>query len=223
MAKGDLIGKTVNELTVLEEFWYKNKTFCKVRCSCGKVFDTRKDSIKSNKTKSCGHLTQFDAKDIAGERFGRLIAIEPTAIENGAYRWLCKCDCGNTTEVKIGNLTQGITRSCGCLRIDYRTEKMRETRKKMEGVKYVESTFIPALGSKIPKNNTSGVKGVFYDNTRQKWVAVVEFQGEKKLYKRFEKKEDAIKARKEAEEKYFKPMLEKYDKKGGKVNVRRTH
>lgn len=43
--KGDLVGKTINELTILEEFSKNKKTYCKVKCSCGKVFETRKDSI----------------------------------------------------------------------------------------------------------------------------------------------------------------------------------
>ena len=35
--------------------------------------------------------------------------------ENRQYYWLCRCDCGNTTEVRIGNIRNGRTKSCGCL------------------------------------------------------------------------------------------------------------
>ena len=43
------------------------------------------------------------------------------------------------------------------------------------------------------------------------WIANLIFQ--KKTYKKaFENKEDAIRYRKELEEKYFKPILEKYKK-----------
>ena len=38
------------------------------------------------------------------------------------------------------------------------------------------------------------------------------FKGERVLYKNFKSKQDAINARKEAEEKYFKPILEKYNR-----------
>lgn len=34
----------------------------------------------------------------------------------GASIWECVCDCGATALVTGGNLTRGITRSCGCLR-----------------------------------------------------------------------------------------------------------
>lgn len=43
---------------------------------------------------------QHNYVDITGKRFGRLIAIKPTErkICNSSY-WICKCDCGNYTEV----------------------------------------------------------------------------------------------------------------------------
>lgn len=56
------------------------------------------------------------AKDIIGKRFGRLIILERA--ENGAKgnpRWLCKCDCGNTTTVYWVNLKSKKTQSCKCL------------------------------------------------------------------------------------------------------------
>lgn len=56
-------------------------------------------------------------KDISGQRFGKLIAIEPTKQDKkrNTY-WLCKCDCGNRVERKLNDLTHGYTKSCGCLR-----------------------------------------------------------------------------------------------------------
>lgn len=56
---------------------------------------------------------------------------------------------------------------------------------------------------KIPKNNTSGHKGVCWNKSAKKWIAYI--GKNKKLYNlgSFEYIEDAIKARKEAEEKYF--------------------
>lgn len=56
----------------------------------------------------------------------------------------------------------------------------------------------------LSKNNTSGVTGVCWDKSKNKWVARLENEGKIKLFKRFDKKEDAIKARLEAEIKYFK-------------------
>ena len=51
------------------------------------------------------------------KRFGKLIVIE--RIQNKSLyqdsQWLCQCDCGNTTAVITERLTNGQTKSCGCL------------------------------------------------------------------------------------------------------------
>lgn len=59
-----------------------------------------------------------NAKNVSGQRFGRLIAIRPT--EKRVRRqivWGCKCDCGNTTFVGSDNLRRAHTKSCGCLKV----------------------------------------------------------------------------------------------------------
>lgn len=56
-------------------------------------------------------------KDLTGQRFGRLVVIEP--VTTGEYRnsvWLCQCDCGNKKIVPTYKLLNGRTYSCGCYR-----------------------------------------------------------------------------------------------------------
>lgn len=53
-------------------------------------------------------------RDIYGQRFTRLVAIERTL---GSV-WACRCDCGNVAHVRQPNLLNGNTRSCGCLQRD---------------------------------------------------------------------------------------------------------
>lgn len=55
-------------------------------------------------------------KDITGQRFGRLVALQTIGMQNHCYIWECVCDCGNTTSVPIHHLLNGHTQSCGCLR-----------------------------------------------------------------------------------------------------------
>lgn len=59
-------------------------------------------------------------KDLAGTLFGRLTAIEPTEkrSDDGGILWLCRCKCGREVLVKAAYLTQGHTKSCGCLSRD---------------------------------------------------------------------------------------------------------
>lgn len=57
--------------------------------------------------------------NIAGQRFGRLMAMRECAERAaGRIHWLCLCDCGNTKAVSGQNLSRGRTQSCGCLRPD---------------------------------------------------------------------------------------------------------
>jgi len=55
----------------------------------------------------------------------------------------------------------------------------------------------------LPSNNTSGVIGVSWDKKPKKWKALIMINGKNKHLGYFINKEDAIKARKEGEIKYF--------------------
>lgn len=57
--------------------------------------------------------------DLTGQRFGRLV-VEGFAYTNKHRRsmWVCKCDCGQEKIVDIQHLKNGLTKSCGCLKVD---------------------------------------------------------------------------------------------------------
>lgn len=63
------------------------------------------------------------------------------------------------------------------------------------------------LNRKNAKKNTSGVRGVTYDRATQKWQAQIVFKGKSNKLGRYISKEDAIKARKMAEEAMFGNFL----------------
>ena len=56
---------------------------------------------------------------------------------------------------------------------------------------------------KLAKNNTSGVTGVSWEKESNKWHSYIWVNGKTIHLGRFKEKEDAIKARKQAEDKYF--------------------
>jgi hypothetical protein len=61
-------------------------------------------------------------KDMAGQKFGRLTAIERSDNrgKNGKKTyWRCVCDCGCLCEIEQGALHTGKTRSCGCLKAEW--------------------------------------------------------------------------------------------------------
>lgn len=55
-------------------------------------------------------------KVIIGNKYGKLTPLEIVGTKNGCLLYHCECDCGNTIDVVSRRLTEGKTRSCGCLR-----------------------------------------------------------------------------------------------------------
>ena len=63
------------------------------------------------------------ARNILGQRFGRLVTIAHVGSTRGKKQalWLCKCDCGNQHATTLACLVNGRTKSCGCIaRIEYK-------------------------------------------------------------------------------------------------------
>lgn len=71
---------------------------------------------------SIGVIDMPNFKNLTGEKFGRLTVIGVSRkAESGnreRYYWRCKCDCGNEKEVRTDCLTNGLVKSCGCLKKD---------------------------------------------------------------------------------------------------------
>ena len=71
--------------------------------------------------------------DLTGKRFGRLTVIErDKSKQDGLAFWVCKCDCGSYASIYGGNIRNGHTQSCGCLREEteaYRFLRHNATRK----------------------------------------------------------------------------------------------
>ena len=63
--------------------------------------------------------------DLSGKKFGRLFVIRelsrPKGVINTRARWECLCDCGEIVSIDSGNIRNGITSSCGCLRRELTT------------------------------------------------------------------------------------------------------
>jgi hypothetical protein len=53
-------------------------------------------------------------KDIAGQRFGRLLAIKRDGFYFHIPSWVFKCDCGVVKSLPKYTVVNGITQSCGC-------------------------------------------------------------------------------------------------------------
>jgi hypothetical protein len=66
-------------------------------------------------------------KDISGQTFGYLTALERENIGRGRWkqkRWLCRCICGTEKYIGLNHLTGGRQRSCGCKKNEMCSEKL---------------------------------------------------------------------------------------------------
>lgn len=61
--------------------------------------------------------------DLTSLKFGRLTVIERDTSRKGVY-WICKCECGNTKSIKSDSLKSGVSKSCGCLQSELRTNNI---------------------------------------------------------------------------------------------------
>lgn len=74
-------------------------------------------------------LENKNIKDITDQKFGKLTVIKISGkSKSGNIKWLCKCDCGNTTEVIGSKLRNGYTKSCGCLKFSAQAQGYSATR-----------------------------------------------------------------------------------------------
>lgn len=117
----DLTGQKFGRWTVIKRVQNKGKQpywLCQCNCENHTLKEVKGASLRNGQSKSCGCLQkQHLQNDLTNQRFGKLIAIQPTSERSGTQVvWKCKCDCGNITYVGAGNLKNGHTLSCGCLR-----------------------------------------------------------------------------------------------------------
>lgn len=118
-----MIGQKFGRLTVVKEDGTDKRSmrWWTCICDCGNTVHARTQDLTQGNTRSCGcykkdRIHETFAKDISGQRFGKLVAVKCVSKPgDGLMKWLCKCDCGNTSVVTVRNLNSGHTRSCGCM------------------------------------------------------------------------------------------------------------
>lgn len=60
-------------------------------------------------------IMDIRAENLAGQRFGKLTAMNYVRHPEKGAHWLCVCGCGEKTVVRASQLKSGHTQSCGCL------------------------------------------------------------------------------------------------------------
>ncbi|NLF35521.1 MAG: hypothetical protein GX585_06105 [Clostridiales bacterium] len=136
------IGKIYGKYTVLSvssKGKHGYEMLC--RCECGNESIVLHSNLLSGNSTQCAQCRdringKNQIKDLTGMRFGLLTVVEITKKnKSGNYRWICKCDCGETTIVSSSNLLSNHTVSCGCVMSTGEEILARELRKRK--IKYV--------------------------------------------------------------------------------------
>ena len=112
----DLRGKRFGDWEPIE---YLGNSRWKCRCICGYIKDIRNYDLNryANKNYTCKHAI------IINKQFGNLTVIKRIDQKH----CLCKCSCGKEVTVLLGNLLNGSTKSCGCIKTPtYTKEEMIE-------------------------------------------------------------------------------------------------
>ena len=123
---------------------------------------------------------------------------------HGGVMWHCQCECGNEVDVPYNQLVYCNMVSCGCKKNEH-DQNLRTY------LTHVNGTSIDILRSKkVPSNSTTGVRGVYL--IRGKYVAKIVFQKKAYVLGSFSDFEDAVQARKEAEEILFDGVTAYYDR-----------
>lgn len=181
----------------------KGVTVWRCRCDCGNEVLVPLTQLTQGYRKSCGCLSNPPRKDYIGKKFGRLTVLDYAGKRNGMHYWTCRCDCGNQTQIGQTPLQSGKTQSCGCLRSDALVQNM----------KYIEGTSVIRLEQatdRLIATNRSGHNGVYWNRKTQKWAAQIGFKGKTYYLGTYHKLEDAVKARRKAEDRLYGEFLQWY-------------
>jgi hypothetical protein len=120
----DLTGRKFGKLTVVRyaDGTSPRKWLCV--CDCGSERIIYAGALNAGLRNSCGDCLTNEMK---GMRFGRLVALEKLKGVSPA-RWKCVCDCGKTKDISQGSLREGYTKSCGCIREEFRATFFKENK-----------------------------------------------------------------------------------------------
>lgn len=221
--KEDLVGRVFGRLTVIEQandyVSLKGKHYARWKCKCscnqGKVVLTSASALKGGHTQSCGCLHQerikkyndyeiqedyvimyttkgepfyvdledfWRVKDICWYKSGREYIVSGVHGEKQILlnRYIMNCPEDKIVDHKNGDKIDN--RKCNLRICDYQENMMNR---------------------KINSNNKSGVAGVFYLKSERKWIAQIKFNKKNIRLGYFKNFDDAVEARRKAEDKYF--------------------
>ena len=156
--------------------------------------------------------------DLTDQRFGKFTVLRPAENAGSLTAWVCRCDCGQETVETTKDLRRGRRTSCGC---DGPAIPLSPGEQGRASLTYIDGTCLEMLAARtVRRNNTSGVPGVEWMRKKQRWRATICFKGKRRYLGSFDIFDDAVKARKRAEEELFDKFVDVYSGKLPKSELR---
>lgn len=201
-----LIGKRFGKLIVVAQAESKSgQRHWMCQCDCGGTNIVTTGNLNSGHTTNCGCKK---SPDLTGQVFGKLTVIGRSDKRNPRGKrttpmWECRCECGNITYKATDTLTNPDESMCQ----ECKGRIGAEIARKSAG--FVEGTQISRIKNMtLIATNTSGCRGVYYDKRTNKYRARLKFKGKIMNFGSYTNFEDAVKARKAAEQEYYGSFLE---------------
>lgn len=149
-------------------------------------------------------------QDFTGRVFGRLTVVGAAA-RRGYVR--CVCSCGSEKDIRKTSLTKGRqpTRSCGCIQREFasnhgaRSIEQNSSTQIKKNMQY-GTNFQVIENPALPRNNTSGCKGVSWCASRKLYEAYINVHGQRISLGRRASFDDAVALRKRGGEGISSPV-----------------
>jgi len=205
----DLKNQTFGDLCALHPAEHQPKNggvWWTCRCTCGALCDVPASRLITGRKTHCGCKShpQYAYADITGQRFHALTALYRIKNPSGDSVWHCRCDCGNEVDIPYNELVYTNRQSCGC-------RKKAHDAQLSALLTHVDGTSIDMLrSSRIPRNNTTGVKGVYL--IRGKYAAKIVFQKKQYFLGAYDSLKKAAEVRKEAEKTIAEGTVRHYER-----------
>lgn len=220
----NLSNKKFNSLTALyvnskELPKYKRKWHC--RCDCGNECDVSESSLLNGHTKSCGCARaksnqnknkKYNTYDLDSCEYGIGYTLKGQPFyfdkeDYGLIKDICwfygyngyiKGNVNNTT-INLHRLVMGVIEKPEYV-VDHVGHNLYDNRKSQLRIC---KQHCNAMNVSLRNDNSSGVSGVVFDTSRNKWATQIYVNGKNIHLGRFTDFNDAVNARRNAEDKYF--------------------
>lgn len=159
------------------------------------------------------HKEKRTTEDLTHRTFGKLYVLGLSDKRGSRGKvsrplWECRCECGAITYKYADVLKNDDISMCADCAAKYASEKARQ------GAGFVDGTQVSKIRNMtLTSANQSGVRGVTYEKSSNRWRARLCFKGKDMSFGSFERFEDAVAARRAAEKEIFGAFLDELDSK----------